>query len=72
MEKIYKLYHDYHTEKLSMYNYLHNKGFIPDRKMVSWNDVEKFVWFYSLSDELIQALNGYMIQRNIDIRFERG
>lgn len=72
MEKICKLYHDYHTEKLSMYNYLYNKGFVPDRKMISWNNVERFVWFYQLTDELIKTLNWYMIERNIDIRFEKG
>lgn len=69
---VIKLYKDYHTDRLSMYSYLYGKGFVPDRIMPSWNDVKKNVWFYQLSDELIEALNWYMVMRNIDNRFEKG
>ena len=70
--KTYTIYSDYHTEKISMYKYLFDKGFMPSYALPKWDNAKLVIWFYKTSDELVEALNWYMIQRNIDVRFVKG
>ena len=42
------------------------------RKIPVENEIIKILKAGVKEDELIKTLNGYMIERNIDIRFEKG
>ena len=67
--KTIKLYSDYHTDRLSMFNFLTQWGFVPKYQTAKWDNIHRTVWFYERSEELVYALNWYMTNRNVDIRF---